>query len=215
MLSSGSEPRTDAPRTNRDPAELDRKMSLLWRASIAPLTEHVERLRDARGADRVPYFDPTEAGVRAPILLLLEAPGAKATRERGGSGFVSPDNNDGTAQNMWELLREAGYDRRRDVVTWNVVPWYIGSDRKIRPAESDDLIEARPYLDELLELLTELRVVVLIGKHAARGWSRLEIDVPTVDCPHPSPQNLNSRPHFRPLILDALREAKRTADGRT
>lgn len=84
--------------------------------------------------------------MRAPILLLLEAPGAKATRERGGSGFVSPDNNDGTAQNMWELLAEAGYDRGADVVTWNVVPWYIGSESKIRPADSEDLLQARPYL---------------------------------------------------------------------
>lgn len=108
----------------------------------------------------MPDFDPTEAGVEAPILLLLEAPGAKATRERGGSGFVSPDNDDGTAENMWRLLREAGIDRRREVVTWNVVPWYIGSDRKIRPADSDDLLEGRRYIQELRELLPALRVVV-------------------------------------------------------
>lgn len=53
--------------------------------------------------------------------------------------------------------------------------------------------------------------MVLIGKHAARGWSRLGIDLPTVECPHPSPQNLNSRPQLRPQILEALREAKAIA----
>lgn len=143
-------PRTDAPRTNKDLEELDRKMALLSAPHIAPLTGYVERLRAARGADRVPHFDPTEAGIHAPILFLLEAPGAKATRERGGSGFVSPDNNDGTAQNMWELLRDASYDRGTDVVTWNVVPWYIGSDTKIRPAESQDLLDSRPYVRVLL-----------------------------------------------------------------
>jgi hypothetical protein len=62
---------------------------LLDAPHMAPLTAHVARIRAERGADRVPDFDPTEAGVNAPILLLLEAPGGNATRERGGSGFVS------------------------------------------------------------------------------------------------------------------------------
>lgn len=136
-------PRTDGPRTNKDPAELERKRALLTAPHVAPLTAHVERIRRERGADRVPDFDPTEAGVHAPILLLLEAPGGKATRERGGSGFVSPDNNDDTAENMWRMLLEVGVDRRREVVTWNVVPWYIGSDQRIRPAESADLVGGR------------------------------------------------------------------------
>lgn len=204
-------PRTDAPRSNKDPDELARKHRLLSAPRIAPLAAHVQRIRAERGADRVPDFDPTEAGVEAPILLVLEAPGAKATRERGGSGFVSADNNDGTAENMWRFLREAGLDRRREVVTWNVVPWYIGSDRKIRPADSDDLLEARRYIRELRELLPALKVVVLIGKNAARGWARLGFDLPTIEAPHPSPQNLNTRPHHRQKILDALIEAKGTA----
>ncbi len=204
-------PRTDAPRTNKDPAELARKRELLSAPHAAPLAAHVERIRGERGADRVPDFDPTEAGVEARILLLLEAPGAKATRERGGSGFVSPDNNDGTAENMWWLLREAGVDWGREVVTWNVVPWYIGSDRKIRPAESADLLAGRPYIEELLGLLPSLQVVVLIGKPAAGGWARLELDLPAVEAPHPSPQNLNTRPQFRPMIRDALVQARRVA----
>jgi uracil-DNA glycosylase len=204
-------PRTDAPRTNRDPVELARKRSLLELPHMSPLTTHVARVRAERGADRVPDFDPTEAGIRAPILLLLEAPGGKATRERGGSGFISPDNNDGTAENMWWLLREAGIDRGRDVATWNVVPWYIGSDRKIRPAKSADLIEGRPYIEELISLLPKLRVVVLIGQQATLGWSRLKIDLPTIQAPHPSPQNLNTRPTARADVLDALVEARRVA----
>lgn len=181
-------PRTDLPRTNRDPAELARKRSLLQAPHVAPLTDYVERLRTVRGADRVPFFDPTEAGIESPILLLLEAPGPRATVERGGSGFVSPDNNDGTAENMWRLLREAGVDRAREVVTWNIVPWYIGGDRKIRPADSPDLLEAAPFIEELLSLLSRLKVVVLLGRHAARGWERLDFHLTTIEAPHPSPQ---------------------------
>jgi uracil-DNA glycosylase len=204
-------PRRDRPRTNRDGHELARKRSLLRAPHVGVLTEHVERLRADRGADRVPYFDPTEAGIEAPILLLLEAPGPKATAERGGSGFVSPDNDDGSAENMWRLLLEADVDRRREVVTWNIVPWYIGSDRKIRPADSRDLLEGRRYIVELLSLLPALRVVVLIGKHAARGWTRLGLDLPAITAPHPSPQNLNTRPHYRRMIREALGEARRVA----
>jgi uracil-DNA glycosylase len=203
--------RTDAPRTNRDPGELERKRQLLTSPHVAPLTEHVHRIRAERGADRVPDFDPTEAGTTAPILLLLEAPGPKATTERGGSGFISPDNNDASAENMWWLLREAGIDRSTDAVTWNVVPWYVGTDNKIRPVSTSDLLAARPYISELISLLPNLRVVVLIGKKAADGWARLGIDVATIEAPHPSPQNLNTRPSYRTAILDALVEARQRA----
>lgn len=196
------------PRTNRDAKELARKRGLLGAAHVAPLAEHVAWIRAERGADRVPDFDPTEAGIRARILLLLEAPGGKATRERGGSGFVSPDNNDGTAQNMWELLRDARVDRACDVVTWNVVPWYLGTDERIRQADNADLEEARPYLRSVLALLPDLRVVVLIGRRAAAGWRHLGIEVPhTIVVPHPSPQNLNTRPEHRAKLLTGLQGA--------
>lgn len=206
-----SDPRNDRPRTNRDAAELERKRRLLDAPHMGPLVSYVGRIRADRGADRVPDFDPTEAGVHARILLLLEAPGPKATRERGGSGFVSPDNNDGSAENMWHLLREAGVDRATEVATWNVVPWYIGSDKKIRPAQSDDLVEARAYIEELISLLPALAVVVLIGKPAAEGWRRLRLDLPSAQAPHPSPQNLNTRPHYRAEILNALQAARQLA----
>lgn len=159
----------------------------------------------------MPDFDPTEAGVMARILLLLEAPGPKATRERGGSGFVSPDNDDATAQNMWWLLRDAGVNRRVEVVTWNVVPWYVGDDRKIRGATVFDLNEARPYVEELAGLLPDLGAVVLLGRKAAAGWARMGLDRPTIEAPHPSPVNLNPRPHLREEILRALIGARSLA----
>ncbi len=175
---------------------------------MLPLTQHVELLRAERGTDRVPDFDLTEAGILAPVLLLLKAPGGKATRERGGSGFVSPDNDDATAANMWQLIREVGVESSRDLVTWNIVPWYLGSDTKIRQAERRDLDEARPHLIELLDLLPSLAVVVLIGKRAAYGWRCLGATLPTVEVPHPSPRNLNSRPWRREEIRAGLVTAR-------
>ncbi len=145
-----------------------RKIRLLHRSNIAPLTEFVEQLRREYADRWIPYFDSTEAGVGAKILLLLEAPGARSALERG-SGFVSPDNNDQTASNMWHLLQEAGIDRAVDVVTWNVVPWYLGDGKKIRAAQSEDLFEARAATEELLGLLPQLRVAVLLGRPASKA----------------------------------------------
>lgn len=118
-------PRTDHPRTNADPAEIARKRALLHEPRMDPLTVWVDGLRAERDGDMsIPYFDPTEGGIAARIALLLEAPSERAAY---GSGFISPDNDDVTAENMWGLLRDAELDRAL-VVTWNVVPWYIGND---------------------------------------------------------------------------------------
>lgn len=198
----------EGPRTNRDAGNVERKREGLGKPHMLPLVRFVERLREEHGVDRVPDFDPDEAGVEARILLLLEAPGPRATRERGGSGFVSSDNDDRTAENMWRLLREAGIDRRREVVTWNVVPWYLGDDRKIRSASSSDLDQAREASRRLIRLLDGLRVVVLIGRQAARGWEQLGLDVEAIEAPHPSPQNLNTRPDDRQRLLSALVQAR-------
>ncbi len=97
---------------------------------VKPLTDFVRELREARGGGSVPFFDPTEAGIEARILMLFENPGRKADAAQG-SGFISPDNNDQTANNMWHFLRDAGIRRRTDVVAWNIVPWYLGDDRMI------------------------------------------------------------------------------------
>jgi len=49
------------------------------------------------------------------------------------SGFISRDNPDPSARNFRALLAGAGIPREKTVL-WNIVPWYIGSGVKIRPA---------------------------------------------------------------------------------
>lgn len=201
------EPRNDAPRTNRDTAETERKFSLLRAPHVLPLTEFVERQRLLQAGAAIPYFDPTEAGVDARILLLLEAPGRRSALE-AGSGFVSPDNNDQTAENMWRLLRDAEIDRGELIATWNVVPWYIGDGTKIRPTRESDLDEARRATRELISMLPNLSVVVLLGKPAAKAWNALGLDHYAIEAPHPSPLNLNTRPERRAEIREALKAAR-------
>jgi hypothetical protein len=206
-------PRTDAPRTNRDPAELELKRRLLRSPRIAPLTDLVERLRAEGDGRDVPYFDPTQAGTDARLLLLLEAPGRRGATVRSGSGFISPDNDDPTAQSTWTLMRDAGIDRRL-AVNWNVVPWYLGSDARLDSPRSADLAEAAAATRELLSLLPELRVVVLMGKPARTAWDLLGIrNPPALRTWHPSPRSLNGRPAYREHILETLIEARRMVEA--
>jgi len=199
-------------RANRDAAAVAAKRARLSAPHVAPLTGFVRGLRAGRGRDDVPWFDPDEAGIGAWVLLLLEAPGRRATAGRG-SGFVSPDNDDPTAANLWAALAAAGVDRRREVVTWNVVPWYLGDATRIRAAAVRDLDEARPALRELLALLPHLRVAVLLGRKAAAGWRRAGIELPALEAPHPSPQVLHIRPEARTRIAAALAGARDLAGG--
>lgn len=208
----GADP-SSTPRAHRDRREVESKLALLDAPHVAPLTDFVRRLRAARGADSVPFFDPTEAGSEARILMLFENPGRRADAAQG-SGFISADNDDPSAENMWGFLREAGIDRRRDIVAWNIVPWYLGDDRKIGDVRPSDISEARPALLELLELLPELRAVILFGQKAQLGWRRAKapIDVPVLEAPHPSGRWLNAHPEGRTKIVDALLTARRLAD---
>ena len=83
-----------------------------------------------------------------PSSISLEAPGRRAIE----SGFVSRDNPDETAKNFFLLNIEAGIDRKL-TVCWNIVPWYIGSDTKIRTANSNDTASGARCLNRVISLL--------------------------------------------------------------
>jgi len=199
------------PRAHRGRHEVERKLGLIDEPHLAPLTDFVRRLRTERGPDSVPWFDPTEAGTEAPILLLFENPGRKAHGGQG-SGFISADNDDPTANNTCHIFKEAGIDRRRDIVTWNIVPWYLGNERK-KGEKPNDLQAARPALAELIRLLPRLRVVILLGRKAQEGWDRAapESPVAVLHAPHTGDQSLNREPGRRAQIVEVLKEARRIA----
>lgn len=206
----------DRPRSLRDPAELALRLKRIEEPHVAPLNRWVLSLRERLGDDAiVPWFDPADGGVNASLLWLLEAPGPKATRERVGSGIISCNNNDGTAENTWQTRNEAGVDRGQ-VVHWNVIPYYLGSDTKIRAWDRDDIASVGPLLGELLELLPGLKCVVLGGGAAASCWREHKpagVNIRPFECPHPSPTNVNTRPGTRAKIVDAWREAAEVAES--
>ena len=199
-----------APRGNADPSNVKRKHERLGEPHVAPLTEFVERLGKTRpaavlGVPSVPYVDPDEAGVAARVLLLLKAPDARGPR---GSGFVSSDNDDSSAETMWWAKRHAAVDRAREVATWNVIPWYRGADAP-EHVLAGELDEAQPAL---LELLPDLGAVVLLGRDAQRGWKRaagLVPGLPTTSAPNPAARTNGLAKHT--AIARALARARELA----
>lgn len=197
---------SDVPKLLADPAARAARHAQLVEAHVAPLTAYVAALRNEAGpGTEIPDFDPWDGGATAELLYLLEAPGAKAVL----SGFISRNNPDETAKNFFELNRAAGIPRER-TVTWNIVPWYIGTGARIRAAGRSDIEAGLPALTRLLALLPKLKVVVLIGRKAERAASlvsQLRPDVRLFRSPHPSPLFVNNARGNRERILKVMREA--------
>lgn len=189
-----------------DPGEAQRRLLLLNRKHVAPLSRFVEEIRAAMGQGyRVPYFDPCDGGVDARVLVLMEAPGKNAVK----TGFVSQDNPDPTARNLFNILFDAGMPRSR-MVMWNIVPWYLGTGNHVLAAKATDLQTAKPWLEKLLGLLPRLTVVVFLGRNAQKAGPWLKQKKPGVELRmayHPSPKALNIVPERRDKIVMAFEEA--------
>jgi uracil-DNA glycosylase len=173
---------------------------MLREPHILPLTTFVSEIRAAENRqNEIPFFDPLDGGIEAKFLFVLEAPGPQAVK----SGFISRNNPDESAKNMFLLLKEAGF-ARGDTLLWNIVPWYIGDGTKIRGANRSDVTRGLVYLQKLLTLLEQLQCLILVGQKAASA--RVEIakiwNRPIYETPHPSPKFVNRLPANRDLLLN-------------
>ncbi len=136
----------------------DRRTAALDDAVRAALGEHAQRL---------PQFDPADAGVRAEVLLLLKSPGSGAANR----GIVSLDTGDAPAERLREAVERAGLSRST-LAVWNVIPWPLDRpNRSLRVAELD---RAFPALRAVIDRLPRLRAVVLMGGATHRAWERFE-----------------------------------------
>ncbi|SDK35116.1 Uracil DNA glycosylase superfamily protein [Cryobacterium psychrotolerans] len=200
-----------APRGFRSAQTRDERLAMLDEvASVQPLRDWAATLAARTPGRVVPSFDPAEAGVEARILLVLEAPGpmtnALSGSLRAGSGFISVDNDDVTAENLW-LAREAA-GLHDGYIGWNIVPWYLGA-ASVKPKVAE-VAEGAGALLELIQMLPRLETVVLSGRFAQRGW-RANIDksplrpaVDVVETWHPGPQAMN-QPGKRAELIETLR----------
>lgn len=191
------------PRRHCDKVFLNSKLARIYEPHVAPLNRMVKRIQVEHVG--VPFFDPGDGGVNARVLFLLEAPGPMA------KDFVSCDNDDQTAENIFRLLHEAGL-RRSEIVIWNVVPFYIGEpDRaRLRAARMTDLDAGWPWVKELLAMLPSVDTVVLLGRPAQRAEAmirKLRPDVCISPGWHPSPRCLNRISTRRQELLKVLKDA--------
>lgn len=131
---------------------------------VAPINELVDELGTRAEAGRPPYIAPMYRGIDARALAVLRDPGPMAGGDTG-SGFLSVENDDQSAQRQDEFFRGAGIDPA-DVVPWNAYPWYINS----KPTRMQ-LIEGVEPLRRLVSLMPRLSVVILEGKDAQAGWA--------------------------------------------
>ncbi|MCT2100060.1 hypothetical protein M3E00_15955 [Dietzia cinnamea] len=189
------------PARNAAPAVLAVKHAHLWDKHVAPVNALADRVADAEGLKRglVPYVDPQLAGVDATVLALLDNPSTKA--EAGtGSGLLSLENDDLTARNCAKFYNAFGLTPDR-VVHWNVAPAPIAGAKNGRSSASERVRGAR-WLRELLELLPNLRVILLMGDMARDGWMKSGLDAAGVvipqSVPHPSGKGMaNIDAHLR------------------
>jgi hypothetical protein len=144
-----------------------------WARRYDPHVESVNRLVDAlRGESGlpIPYVAPSYGGTEAEVLFLFQAPGPMTDDRHGGSGFLSSENDDPTAQLFAECLDVAALDSGR-VITWNARPW-IGA---VPAAGQPDVTD---WLRRLLRVAERVRVVVLLGRVAQQEWRRFAARFP-------------------------------------
>ncbi len=179
----------EVPRALRGPDARSLRRRLLEAPHMRPLNEYVAGLRKRPGVE-VPDFDPLDGGVDACILFLFEKPGRMTVDDGRGSGFISRDNDDPTAEHTFRFMRKARIPRKR-TVTWNVIPWWNGT-RKVTDAE---LREGAEETRRLTGLLPRLRAVVFVGEKASRARPHLEnTSLAFFSSRHPSPIVRATRP---------------------
>jgi uracil-DNA glycosylase len=186
-------------RANSDENVVDAKNRHLRDAHIAPFTDLVQEIRRKTGNEFVPFVDPTLGGINARVLFVLENPARPAALSNGkGSGMLSPDNDDGTAENLWKWYLEASLPRSM-AMHWNAVPWFTGDERRNKSANRSSVIEGVPWLVRVIRLLPQLRLAVAMGGPArwAAAFYQDHLDVKPVrwlEAPHPGNRVRNRYP---------------------
>jgi len=136
---------------------------------MVPLRDYAARLRQRPDVE-VPDFDSFDGGINARILFLFEKPGpmtADAGRgRRAGSGFISRNNDDPTANAIFEFMDGIP---RLETVCWNIIPWWNGTIKTTGPEFRDGVREA----ETLLGLLKKVSTVVLVGRRARQAERHL------------------------------------------
>lgn len=133
---------------------------------IAPFTALVDQLRAENPGKFIPYVAPASAGARSRVLALHVSPSPEVDPANGGSGFLSVENDDSSAERHHDLLVGAGLDPSI-VLPWNAVPYVLPEDS---PMTLADTKAGRIAVARVIRLLPRLRSVVIHGRAAEPVW---------------------------------------------
>jgi hypothetical protein len=159
------------------------RRELLSSQHMQPLTEWVANLRkQLDDSFFVPDFDPLDGGINAEFLFLFEKPGPKTDSRNGGSGFISRDNNDPTAENILRFMNDIGLNRNRTLI-WNIMPIW---DKTIK-FNSQDRKKGARLLEEVMELLPNIKALILVGNSAqsSEKWLKIKNGIRVIKSAHP------------------------------
>ena len=187
---------------------------------------------------------PSFGDERARVMLLGLAPGAHGSNRTG-----RPFTGDGSGSFLYPVLYEAGFasqaraESRNDGMLLTDM-WICSVGRCAPPANKptpEELRNCAPWLDREMELLSELKVVVCLGRIAFDGllahlkragkWTRAmgpmhrfvfahgaEYELPggmtAIASYHPSLQNTNTGKLTRAMFLQVFHRAREMAEAR-
>ncbi|WP_407606627.1 uracil-DNA glycosylase [Paeniglutamicibacter sp. ORCA_105] len=190
-------------------------------AHIAPINYLVDELGsgDESGGQWVPHVAPIHGGTKARVLALLSDPGPK-TSKTSGSGMICFENDDPTAAMLGQLFDQVSIPLNETMI-WNAHPWYRHGTANLRAA---DLRRGIDPLKRVIDLMPDVRAVVLFGSNAQKSWKYFAQAHPQtaqkvmgIHSPHPGTQALWSPdPQERERRLRrriaAMREARDALD---
>jgi uracil-DNA glycosylase family 4 len=180
---------------------------------------------------------PSFGDPHARVLVLGLAPGAHGSNRTG-----RPFTGDGSGDFLYPVLYEAGFASQPRATSredgMQLSDLWINSVVRCAPPDNkpttEELRNCAPWLDQELMLLTELRVIVCLGRIAFEGllaWARrqgiltsragftfahgAEFTLPNgwtvIASYHPSLQNTNTGRLTRAMFLDVFRRARELA----
>jgi len=181
---------------------------------------------------------PSFGDPKARVMALGLAPGAHGSNRTG-----RPFTGDGSGDFLYPVLHEAGFASQPKAVSRNDGMklsglWITSMARCAPPGNKptpEELRNCAPWLDQEMKLLTDLRVVVCLGRiafdgllsHAKRTGTlkkrtefvfahgaeyKLPGGLIAITSYHPSLQNTNTGKLTREMLLKVFRRARKLAD---
>lgn len=154
-----------------DAAYRERQKGELHGEHIADLSAFIGKLSAERpDLAGVPFVAPHYRPRTARVLSLSSNPGPRAGGERG-SGMLSVQNDDASAERMLDVYAAAGL-QGDDVIPWNAFPWYV--HEQLPNGLTTAYIEQGVHvLRRFLDLCPEVVSIVAHGGDAHRSVALL------------------------------------------